>query len=63
MTQVFFFRQPKTLYTQALRLVWWVENPPYNKTLRFGGGSKTHPTNAWATSCPPYNKTCGFAVG
>ncbi|MBO4576851.1 MAG: hypothetical protein J5680_07040 [Neisseriaceae bacterium] len=25
-----FFRLPETLYTQALRLVWWVRNPPYD---------------------------------
>ncbi|MBR5941402.1 MAG: hypothetical protein IKZ88_09105 [Neisseriaceae bacterium] len=25
--------------------MWWVENPPYNKTLRFCGGQE----------CPPYN--------
>ncbi|MBR5940762.1 MAG: hypothetical protein IKZ88_05830 [Neisseriaceae bacterium] len=26
-----FFRLPETLYIQALRLVWWVENPPYKR--------------------------------
>ncbi|MBR5675908.1 MAG: hypothetical protein IKX14_05680, partial [Neisseriaceae bacterium] len=43
-----FFRQPenisKSLYTQALRLVWWVRKPTLQQNLRFCGGSKTHPT-------------------
>ncbi|MBR5940229.1 MAG: hypothetical protein IKZ88_03150 [Neisseriaceae bacterium] len=31
-----------------MRLVWWVRNPPYNKTLRFCGG----------IASPPYGITC-----
>ena len=34
----------KPTLQQNLAVLWWVACPPYNPSLRLGGGLETHPT-------------------